>query len=308
MADKPVIKVGHLKITDHLILGITKVKVDKGIETLQYSSLETIAKIGWNEVDEALCNGSIDAAFILAPMAMDIFKSGIKIKLVLLGHKNGSVLIKNKSANIKTIEDFKGKTVIIPYQLSLHHMLLHQLLTNKGLECGVGKDVLLEVFAPSQIPEAIEVDDTGEIGGFIVAEPFGSLVVKAGYGEEFYLSKDLWPSHPCCVFVVKDEIIGKYPDAVNELVSSFVKSGKFIHDNPKAAAAIGSAFLNQEVEIIERVLTQPPDRVKTDELFPVIDDLAKIQDYMTDKMKIMRSKIDLDKLIDTQFAKSAGAI
>ena len=73
--------------------------------------------------------------------------------------------------------------VIIPYQLSIHNMLFHKLLTEKGLTIGAGKDVSLEVMAPAQIPQAIELDDIGEIGGFIVAEPFGSQVVKAGLGD-----------------------------------------------------------------------------------------------------------------------------
>jgi len=37
------------------------------------------------------------------------------------------------------------------------------------------------------------------------------------------------------------------------------------------------------------------------------EDDAKIQDYMCDNMNIMTSKIDLEKFVDTQFAKEAGA-
>ncbi len=301
------IKIGHLKITDHLILGITKDKLAKGTETFQHCTIETVAKTGWNEVDQGLCDGSLDAAFILAPMAMDTFKSGVGIKLVLLGHKNGSVFIKSKKANITKIEDFKGKTVIIPYQLSIHHMLLHKMLTEKGLSCGAGQDVMLEVFAPSQIPEAMEYDEEGEIGGFIVAEPFGSQVIKLGYGEEFYLSKELWPNHPCCVFVVKDELIKNNEAAVYELVKSLNDSGQFIASNPKEAAKIGAAFLDQDVDVIERVLTSPADRVKTTELMPVALDLEKIQEYMMTAMGVMRSKIDVNALIDNRFAIAAGA-
>ena len=38
-----------------------------------------------------------------------------------------------------------------------------------------------------------------------------------------------------------------------------------------------------------------------------VEDLAKIQDYMSDKMEIIKEKIDVEKLVDTQFAKAAGA-
>ena len=43
---------------------------------------------------------------------------------------------------------------------------------------------VLETMAPAQIPLAIQYDDEGEVGGFIVAEPFGANVVKAGLQEK----------------------------------------------------------------------------------------------------------------------------
>ncbi len=308
MADKPTLKVGHLKITDHLILGITKEHALNNTTPFETFNLETVPYLGWNQVSAAMMAGDIDVSFVLAPTAMDLYKAGVNIKLVLFAHKTGSVLIKNKAANINSLEDFKGKMIAIPYQLSVHHMLLHQLLTEKGIEPGAGKDVGLEVMAPSQMPDAVQYDDEGEIGGFIVAEPFGAKAITEGYGEQFYLSKDLWPKHPCCVVVAKNEIIEKHPDAVQELTNSLVRSGNFVQQNIDEATTIGSAFLGQNESVVKKVLTEPADRVMTSELMPVVDDLSKIQDYMCDKMNVLKGKIDLDKFVDTRFAKEAGAV
>lgn len=311
MADKPVIKIGHLKITDHLILGVTDLKLKKGMETFQHCSLKPVLKNGWNEVADDLSTGAIDGAFILAPTAMDIFKSGVDIKLLLFTHKSGSILVKNKNANIQKIEDFAGKVVLIPYQLSVHNMLFHKLLSEKGLNPGISSDpkadVILEVVAPFQMPDAIRFDEEGEIAGFIVAEPFGSLVIASGHGEPFYLSCELWNKHPCCVFVMRNDVIQKNPDGVQEIVTSLVRSGIAIEDQPDSAAIIGSRFLGQDAGIIKKVLTEPKDRIVTNELFPVINDLAIIQDYMFEKMNILKDKIDLEKFLDTRFAKEAGA-
>ncbi|MCK5228011.1 MAG: twin-arginine translocation pathway signal protein, partial [Desulfobulbaceae bacterium] len=70
---------------------------------------------------------------------------------------------------------------------------------------------------------------------------------------------------------------------------------------------VGADFLGQKEEVIKRVLTEPADRITTADLFPVIDDLGLIQDYMHDNMGILKTKIDLEKFVDTQFAKAAGA-
>ncbi len=311
MAEKPAIKIGYLKITDHLILGVTDLKLKKGMEKFEHCTLEPVVKNGWNEVADALSVKSLDGAMVLAPTAMDLFKSGVDLKLLLLTHKSGSILVKSKNANIEKIEDFAGKTVLIPYQLSVHNMLFHKLLSEKGLKPGrsneEGIDVILEVVAPFQMPEAIEYDEDGEIGGFIVAEPFGSQVIAKGHGEEFYLSKDLWPNHPCCVFVMRNEVIEKHPEAIQEICDSFVKSGLAIDAQPEPASVIGGDFLSQDKEVIRKVLTDPPDRILTGELFPVIEDLETIQKYMMDDMKILTSLIDMDKFVDTRFAKQAGA-
>ncbi|MBW2107414.1 MAG: ABC transporter substrate-binding protein [Deltaproteobacteria bacterium] len=311
MADKPTIKIGHLKITDHLILGITDLKVKKGKEVFEHGTLQPVLKTGWMEVADGLADSTLDGAFILAPTAMDLFKSGVALRLILFTHRSGSILVKSKVANIEKIEDFAGKFVLIPYQLSVHNMLFHKLLTEKGLKPGrsgeKGVDVFLEVMAPTMMPDVMKDDQDGEIAGFIVAEPIGTQAITAGFGEEFYLSKDLWPNHPCCVFVVREEVADKYPDALHELTNSLVKSGLAVDAKPSAAAVIGANFLGQDKAVVERVLSDPPDRITTGQLFPVIDDLAKIQDYMCDQMHIMKDKIDLEKLVDTTFAKEAGA-
>ncbi|WDP88341.1 MAG: ABC transporter substrate-binding protein [Desulfobacter sp.] len=311
MAEKPAIKIGYLKITDHFILGVTARKLEKGMEDFEHCTLQPVAKNGWNEVADALSVKALDGALVLAPTAMDLYKSGVDLKLLLLAHKSGSVLVKNKRANIQSIEDFAGKTVLIPYQLSIHNMLFHKLLSEKGLRPGrateKGVDVILEVVAPFQMPEALEYDEEGEIGGFIVAEPFGSQVIANGTGEEFELSKNLWPKHPCCVFVMRSEVIEKHPEAIKEICTSFVRSGQAIDAQPEPAAIIGADFFSQDKDIIQRVLTDPPDRILTGELFPNIEDLDLIQKYMMDEMKIMTSLIDLEKFVDTSFAKLAGA-
>ena len=311
MTDKPLLKIGHLRITDHLILGVTDLKLKKGMETFKHCSLEPVLKNGWNEVADDLAAGLLDGAFILAPTAMDIYKSGVGIKLILFTHKSGSVLVKSTRAGIQRIEDFAGKVVLLPYQLSIHNMLFHQLLKEKGLNLGTTRDknadVFLEVVAPFQMPDAIDLDEDGEIAGFIVAEPFATKVINSGAGEALHLSCDLWPKHPCCVLVMRDEVIEKNPDAVHELTRSLVRSGLALEAQPKPGSIIGADFLGQDPDLIYKVLTEPKERISTDELFPVIDDLSRIQDYMKDEMGLLTDKIDLDKFVDTRFARDAGA-
>jgi len=298
---KEKLRIGHLNITDHLILGMTKDRYDNKTEDFNNLELETVPLMGWPQLIGELEGDNLDGAFILAPSAMDLYRSELPIKMVLLGHKTGSIFIKRTGAGIEKIEDFKGQTIIIPYQLSVHHMLVHQLLTESGLT--PGKDVMFETLAPSDMPLALEYGEEDKLGGFIVAEPFGSVSIKAGHGEVFSLSKDLWPEHPCCIFVAKDNAIENKQDAMFELVASLKKSGDIAANNVDEAAVAGAKFLNQDQELIKSILTDPADRIITDDLTPVADDFDKMQNYMNEKMGVLKGKIDLDKFIDTRFIK-----
>ena len=306
--EKPTLTFGHLKIIDHLLLGIAKDHDTDGAKPYKYFKLEIEAYRGWNPLAEDLKAGNLDGAFILAYLAMEIYYSNQNIQMVLQAHKSGSIVIKNRRANIERVEDFKGKNVLIPHYLSVHHLLFDRMLRESGLEIGPGKDVILDVVAPSDIPEIIEWDEKGQVGGFIVAEPFGTQVVKAGYGDEFALSKDLWPNHPCCVVVIKKEVLEKYPDAVYEFTKSLVEAGQFAESQPDQAARIGSKFLDQSLDVIKTVLTTPKDRVTYAELKPVIDDFEYMQTYLTTQIKAMSDKIDLEKFIDYRFAEKAKAL
>jgi NitT/TauT family transport system substrate-binding protein len=129
-----------------------------------------------------------------------------------------------------------------------------------------------------------------------------------GFGEQVCLSKDLWPGHPCCVFVARTDIIEAYPEAIQEITGSLVQSGFFADKNPEKAAIIGADFLGQDVDIIKAVLSEPSDRITTGNLFPKINDLVVIQDYMINDMNIMTSSIDMNAFVDSRFARSAGAL
>lgn len=307
MPEKRTIRIGHLPITDHLALGMTLDKMEKGEETFEFLDLQTQKFGGWNPLSEQLRSGALDGAFILAPIAMELFHSKGNIHLILQAHKSGSIIVTNKRANIQKLEDFKGRSMLIPHYLSVHHLLFDKLLRESGLEVGAGKDVIFDVVAPAEIPEIMEWDEKGTVGGFIVAEPFGTQVVKAGYGDEFKLSKEIWPNHPCCILVVNNEVVAKNPEAVLELSKSLVQSGQMIKQDLERAVQVGTKFLNQQADVVRFVLTQPPDRVTFDEMSPVMEDFEVMQNYLTGTINAMSGKIDLEKFVDLRFAKIAGA-
>ena len=56
----------------------------------------------------------MQAAFIVAPMAIALKAQGVPIKVVYLGHRYGSAVVVRKDGPIKSVADMRGHTFAIP--------------------------------------------------------------------------------------------------------------------------------------------------------------------------------------------------
>lgn len=291
----PTVKIGHLPISDHLILGITEEKDAKNFMNLKLEAVEFKA---WDKLAEALTGGQLNGAFILLPLGIDLELKGANLKAVLLGHRDGSVIIIRKESGIKTLKDLAGKTIAIPSALSIHNILLHKIAADNGLTFGT--DIKTVVMPPTQMPVALS---TGEIQAYIVAEPFGAQAEDYEIGEILVLSKDIWNNHLCCILVMKKDFLDKNPKATGELIQSFIKSGTFIQRNPEEASEIGGRFLHQTKKTVLRALTMPLGRVSFSDLLVNEGEFNEVQNYLVDKMNLESSKVNMADWVDDQYAR-----
>ncbi len=285
------LKIGYLPITDHLLMIAAERERFKtvGLQPVRFSS--------WPEISEALKTGAIDGAFLLTPIGLTLRQKGVPVKVVLLGHRNGSVITVRNNGEINRIENLKGKTIAVPSPFSTHNILLRKALSERHID--PARDLRIIDMAP---PEMVNALATGRIHGFIVAEPFGAQAEAQKVGKILALSKDIWHDHICCVLNLRENVIASHPEAVHELVSGFIRTAKFIESNPAQAAKGSTRILGQKPEIIEKVLTSPRDRLSFHNLTPIRADFAATQDYMI-KFGIARQKVDLAGYLDDRFAR-----
>src|SRR6201996_2628051 len=79
---------------------------------------------GFPEIKEALISNKVQAAFIVAPLAIALASQGVPIKVVYLGHRYGSALVVKKNGPVKNFTDLKGRTVAIPSRFSDERLIL----------------------------------------------------------------------------------------------------------------------------------------------------------------------------------------
>lgn len=306
MIDLPHIRIGHLKIFDHLILGVAHLHLEQGSRTLSRSVLVPVAMNAWHPVSESLLSRDIDGAFIPAPLAMDLFASGLDIRLLMFTHRAGSVILKSKAPDIKTMAGFKGKTVLVPTEFSIQNMFLHRLLSSVGLSFGAHDqetaDVVREIVPSYLMADMAAADNDQDIAGFAVEEPFGRAAEEKGLARRICTTGSLWKNHPGSVFVLKRSFIEKYPDAVKEIISLFVRTAGWIEEN-KNETLLSSArlFLGQDREMIRHILFKTDLTYDIPLLVPDPDALNIIQEYMSGAMGIMTTGIDVNLLIDRSF-------
>jgi NitT/TauT family transport system substrate-binding protein len=215
------------------------------------------------------------ATFILAPLAMSLREQGVPIKIVYLGHRDGTAMMVHKDSNIFKIEDLKGKTIAVPSRFSNQRLLIFKALKERGMSIN---DVKLVEMPPPDMPAALSVRAVDAVTS---GEPFMAQTEMDGYGRILYLTKDVWPNFISCVLAVHEDAIKNRRQEVQALVDGIAKSGKWLDssmDNRmEAGDVVAKKYYNQNPDLLKFVLSKPPDRVKYTNLNVVRKDLEEIE-------------------------------
>lgn len=215
---------------------------------------------GWADIRDAFIAGEIDAAHLLSPMTLSLSlgagSAQVPTRLAAIQNINGQAitLAKKHLGKIKTAADFKGLTLGIPFDFSMHNLLLRYYLADGALD--PDKDVSLRVVRP---PDMVAQLISGTIDGFLGPEPFNQRAVHEEAGFIFKLTKEIWPNHPCCAFGVKQDFIDKYPKTYHALTRSIIDATNYssISGNREEIAKAISVkqYLNQPEEVVKAVMT-----------------------------------------------------
>ncbi len=253
----PRFNVGFLPVTCHLTCPVTHFinenSTGDGIfKPIRFSS--------WPELKESFLAGRLEATFILAPMAIALREQGVPIKIVYLGHRDGTTMMVHHDSDIRRIEDLRGKKIAVPNRFSNQRLIVFRALKERGISIG---DVTLLEMPPPDMPAALHVR---AVDAIISGEPFMAQTEMDGYGRILFLTKDVWPEFISCVLAVNENTIRDHRAEVQKLVDGIARSGKWLDQTMDhrmhAAEFIGKSYYNQDPQLLRFVLSKPPDRVK----------------------------------------------
>jgi len=260
---------------------------------------------GFPEIKEALISNKMQAAFMVAPMAIALRAQGVPVKIVYLGHRYGSAVVVRKDGPVQSFTDLKGKTIAIPSRFSDERLILFRAMKVHGMTAG---DLRMVEMAPPDVPGALNAN---AIDAFSMGEPYPSQAEMAGFGRVLFHAKEYWPDYISCVLVVRDDVIERKPEAVQVLVDGIARSGLWLENPPKrkerrehAADFVGRFYFRQDPRLLRWALTKPLDRVQYQPLTPLRKDFELIVSLMRETGVLDRS-IAFEEYVDARFAEGA---
>lgn len=282
-AEIPVFKIGYLPIT-HSLAVVVADKLNAG----KYKNLkpELVKFSSWPELLDAYNSGKIQAVSELLVLALAGAEKGVPESIVALSHRHGDILTVAKDIN--SVRDLKGKRVAIPHRMSVHNILLSQALKKEGLTL---KDVEWIELPPPDMPAALA---RGDIKAFIVAEPFGTKAIQAGFGKKLLNAKDIWPDYICCGLVVNPAFKKQNPAAVKEYVDSFTAAGRYIDANRQDAIKIARQYMNIDEKVFEQSLSHD---VTYGDLRIKRGEVEQLQKYALE-LNLLKKPANLNALLD----------
>lgn len=260
---------------------------------------------GFPEIKEALISNQMQAAFMVAPMAIALRAQGVPVKIVYLGHRYGSAVVVRKDGPVHSFADLKGRTVAIPSRFSDERLILFRAMKVHGMSA---KDLRMVEMAPPDVAGALAAN---AIDAFSMGEPYPSQAEQAGFGRVLFHARQYWPDFISCVLVVREDVIEKRPEAVQVLVDGIARSGLWLENPQKkqprrehAADFVGRFYYRQDPRLLKWALTNPLDRVQYQPLTPLRKDFDLITQLMRETGVLDRD-IAFEEYVEPRFAEGA---
>jgi NitT/TauT family transport system substrate-binding protein len=302
-AESP-IQVGGLPVTCNLTLPVACMAkaaaagkpgaLPRGFEYSKYN--------GWPEVKESLMTGRIQAAYMLAPLVMDLADKRIPVKIVSLGHRSGAVIMVRTDSTYKKFADLKGKRIAIPSRFAVDFLFLRKMLAREKMS---PKDIEIVEMAPPDMPAALYAK---AVDGYCTGEPFGAAAQRAGYARPLAMTRDEWRNYICCVLTVREELIKENRPLVQELVNYVQAAGNWLDSTPASrekavTIAAGRKYFNQDPNVLRFVMQNPADRVTYGDLRMIRAEFDELMQLSIEAGTIKRP-IAYENYVDDSFVKA----
>lgn len=290
-SERRVIKMGYMPVITNLAVPILDFASKEG-NGIRYKAIKYAS---FAEMAESLRNGEIDIAFMIAPLSIVLRQQGEDVKVVYIGNRHESTMVARTDLKVKTLHDLIGKTIAVPMRYSGHNISILDLIEKENL---TGQINVVEMNPPDMAAALA----AGSLDAYYVGEPFAAQTLMSGQSERVFYVEEVWDKFICNLAVVRNDLIQKEPELVQDIVNGAARSGMWASKKPKEAVKIAAKYWNQPVKLLEYAFTIPKNRILYDQYIPKENEMQEMADLMK-KYKLLE-QTDIKGLVDDQFAKA----
>ena len=334
---KQTIRALYIPLADHYA-GIVAYEKYRG--EMRYADYSIERMKSWPELRAYFMSGEVDVAYIICPMAMDMFREDPKFRWVSLAHRDGNALAindlinthvhlpeerKNRKPDKKVAEAYstvkkemgRPSQCGVPSLFATHTVVLYKYLRDNGKTLGLGfgpkNDVVAIEVPPPKSPAFIKKQNSRGIpASFEQSLPWADVVETGGYGYVAWYSKDVisWSKgHVECIIIATDNAIKNKREALKEVIYYFHKSGIDIED----ARNEGGEAMKSITQMIRRHIPEHTHEAIIQSLLPDLyvinyknlnidkNGLRQIMDLAVEA-GILTGPINIDALADETFS------
>ncbi len=171
--------VGFLPVTCHLTCPVT----DFATRTSAGTRFESQLFMDFPTVAESVKAGRLEATFMIAPLAMKLREQGLPVKILYLGHRDGSTLMVRSDLRVNNLRDLRGRTLAVPSKYSNQYLVLHKLMDDQGV---APDEIRFVEMHPPDMPGALAAK---AIDAYFVGEPYPPERNSTEAGECFTSQK-----------------------------------------------------------------------------------------------------------------------
>lgn len=234
----------------------------------------------WANIRDKLATGLLDAAQMLAPMPI-ASTLGVgplhqaMVTALSLGLNGNTITVSTELARCMTEADPAGMATVSGraralarvvaerseigaarlrfasvFPFSMHSFHLRRWFASAGLRAN--RDIRLIVQPPVRMVAELEA---GEIDGFCVGEPWGSLAVARGSGSSLLGTDELWNCAPEKVLGVRLDFAERYPETHLALVCALLEAARWCDERehrPQLARLLADGgFVRAPASVLE---------------------------------------------------------
>ena len=202
----------------------------------------------WSTYKDALGLGQFDITHHLIMMFLKPIEQGMDVKILAGVHRGCLRVQASTTGGVQNLGDLRGKRIGVPGMGTPPFIFANRALALKGID--PSKEITWKVYPAGELKLALEL---GEVDAVADSEPIGTLLLSSGKVKNIadQAVDEPFASEYCCAVVANGKFVANNPKAAAAATRAILKAAKWVEANPRAAAimAVQKKYLASTPEI-----------------------------------------------------------